>query len=456
MALIFSDDSDSPQDTSKRPTASQMKPFRPQDTLVENVGPFESAVRGFASGSTGGLVPKVGAAISSLWDSRSYPQILHDYLERDKAAQINHPVISTVSNVAGSVPLTAATGGGGAARQVATNAALGAANAYGNTEKEGMAAAREAGQGGLVSGSIAAMFPILGKIFGGATEAIKGSNSPKKIADAAMEYKDKVLVPPSTVKGMPNAGKEALTELNMPIKTAPVPGRPSAPVTDAQLRKLIEEDPYMLGDTTLKQVIGTHNAKAPSLGKTLSDVVVPSLGTGAAAAGGTYYMTDGDIDKSVKAGVGGTLAGIAGSGWRAARQPTAKLRMPERPEPGQIAGPMKPVTDIPTGLPPNLDYIGDAVQNATHTNIVQGGARNAQAVTKEPTSPFGVLTDWLDHSKGADNPAVEEKAKEAEQISANGTPEDKRKAAMELQNTPDGRAVTNQESKRRFIDDEEN
>lgn len=430
MAVIFSDDEDTPIDQATGKTASRpvsTKPFRPQDTLVENVPMWESALRGGISGATANLAPKAAAALSSIGSDKSYTQILHDYLERDRQAAIANPVTSTVSNIAASVPTAMVTGGG-----ILPNAALGAANSWGATEKTGATGALEAGKGAAVGGTIAALFPMLGKIFGAGKDIIKGSANPEKLADAAIKYKN-APIPPAPQMG-PRSGKNAWVELN------DMASPNNVKLDDDVVKQLIQKDTSTIKKPTWEQVVKTHNASAPGVGETIKSIAVP--GATGAAAGGAFagYKSDWDPGAMAAGALGGaTLAGT-GAKWGASKSLASKLRAPE---------------EAATALGSGAYNLGEAIGQTGKTIATQQGSRNFEAVNDQPTSPFGVISDWIDHARGASNPAVEQKAQEAQAASESGTPEDKRRAAMELQATPNGRAVTNSDDKRRFYDDED-
>jgi hypothetical protein len=69
---------------------------------------------------------------------------------------------------------------------------------------------------------------------------------------------------------------------------------------------------------------------------------------------------------------------------------------------------------------------------------------NAQLNT--PTSPFSKLSNYL-------NPKVQEKEQQVAPILESGSPDEKRKAAMQLQGDASGRAVLNTSSRYRYLED---
>jgi len=102
---------------------------------------------------------------------------------------------------------------------------------------------------------------------------------------------------------------------------------------------------------------------------------------------------------------------------------------------GKVPTALEFVKDVGKAMPANtVRVLGSTLVDASETNI--GSAL-----------PFGALTSYLKQAAGATNPAVQQVAEQAQGIADSNDPDAKRKAAMVLQDTPEGRAVGNSSSR---------
>lgn len=441
----------------------------------------DAAVRGFAQGATLGLAPRISAGVNTLMSGGNFGDRLKQYLAADKAASEAHPVISTVGNIVGGAPSMIASGGGGVLSQVGKQAAIGALGGAGNSAESDLSGiARDAATSGAVSGAMTGAVPALGKVAGMGLDTMRGKASPKAITEAAIEFKNAASAPVSGVTG-PKSAQEIQNDLrktynNLPKVNAqgvetdvrhaaegglPLTGGTAAARGDNVMREMTHgyQGPDLPLDTSIKnlptdwadlqQIVNAHNVKnAGEAGRT----VLGSAAGGAALAGGsTYIGTGGDLDKSLQAAGGGALTGaIAGGRYNAVRN-TSKLRMPGDTGMGDAAN--KWVGAATAAAEKTLPGTSSSLGGAANAELAQAASGDIKEKLNVPSSPFGKISDYLAQSSGSNNPDVQAAAQQA-QAAVDGSEDDnaKRKAAMALQSTPEGRAVGNSDSPTRVFE----
>jgi hypothetical protein len=335
----------------------------------------DAAVRGFANGATFGLAPRISAGVNSMFGDGTFKDNLSQYLKDNKTAEAAHPVISTATNLAASAPSLIATGAGSIPAMAGKSALLSGADTFGNSDASGMDLAKDVAVGSAVGGTVGAALPLVGKAGGAAYDFFKGTPNKQYINEAAKRF-------------------------NQP---------------------------------TVEGAVAEHNARnAKKIAANTTDVIRDTIAGGAAAGGATFIATDGDWDKTGKAG----LAGAVGTGlYKKSGKgiDATKLRMPDTRGPG-VLGNAIDKTLTPLRVAGEQDLSGHIRSNI--------GA-----------SPFSRLTDFLSQSDDTTNPEVQQQAEQAQQQVDPNDPDSKRKAAMNLQTTPSGRAVGNSDSKFRYLDE---
>ena len=386
MAILdLEDDGKKP---TKVPVTKQVEPG-----FLEPGSRSDAIIRGFSSGATLGLAPKISAGINSLFGNGDYKSNLKQYLDANRTAQETHPTASLVSNAVGSLPSTIAAGVGSLPMQIAKGAGMSALDTYGNTTKTGMDAAKDVAQGAAIGGGTTAALPVLGKIAKGATNLVVGTSNPTKLAAAVSKLGDKApMVPPSYA---PQSAKDAYR----------------------------------------KEIIDMSNAA--NKGSALKEILPEMAKQSVYGAGAGFVGSGGDMDRALQGGIAGATSGALTGGSRVLSGDSAKLRMP--------------------GKADELTSILDAGVRSPAAGVVnQFFGQQMAGVAKElggtSTSPFGKLTDYMKQAQGTTNPAVQQVAEQAQQIADSNDPDAKRKAAMVLQDTPEGRAVGNSSSNVRDLD----
>lgn len=350
----------------------------------------EALTRGFAQGATLGLAPRISAMLSP----GKFGDNLKQYLAANQVAQEAHPGYTLAGNLAGGAPSMIYGGAGTLPVQIAKGAGMSAADTLGNSTKTGADLAKEVATGGAIGGGATAALPILGKVAKGVTNLVVGSPSTEKIAAAAVKLGDKApMKPPSYA-------------------------------------------PQAAHDAYHKEIIDLSNAA--NKGSALKEILPEAMKQSAYGAGVGYVGSGGDVDAALKGGIAGLTTGALTGGSRVLGGDTAKLRMPGK-------------SDELTAI------IDNSVPNLAAGTINQFVGQQVGSPVKEAagisTSPFGRLSDYIAQASGSSNPAVTDAAEQAQAAVGDATDEDaKRKAAMALQSTPEGRAVGNSSSNVRDLD----
>ena len=154
-----------------------------------------------------------------------------------------------------------------------------------------------------------------------------------------------------------------------------------------------------------------------------------SAATGAATgAVPTYLTTGGDLGATVTAGLAGAGYGAV-QGGRYAMKGSEKIRLPN-PEVPETFG----------------SRLGERGMGAVRQLGERAIGSDVNEQLSAPTSPFSKLSNYL-------NPRVQEKEQQVAPILESGSPDEKRKAAMQLQGDASGRAVLNTASRYRYLED---
>jgi hypothetical protein len=449
-------DENGPIYSDQTPSGSANVQKDPKSEKAEEPGWFmpgsksEAAVRGFSQGATLGLAPRISAMLSP----GSYGENLKQYLAADKAASEAHPVVSGVANLVGGAPSMIASGAGSIPAQIAKQAGIGALSGAGNAQEGNVA--RDAATGAAISGAMAGALPA---VAGGAKSVynmFKGKADPKAITEAAIKFKNAPRAPSAGVTG-PRSAQEIQNDLKKTYDTLPIVnkrgveidvkhaaegGKPlTGGIAEARGDDLMRElthgyqgpklplDPNIKNLSTssedLRQIINAHNVQnATGAGRT----ILGSMAGGAAlGAGGAALSSGADLNTTLAGAAGGAASGALGGARYNAVRNTSKLRMP---------------MDTP-----NIPGAGFA--NAEISNAVGNEVKEKLDV---PRNPFGKLTDYLGQSSGSNNPDVQEMAQAAQEVADSNDASAKRKAAMVLQTSPEGRAVGNGDSPTRYYE----
>jgi len=384
----------------------------------------EAGVRGFANAATFGLAPRISAGVNSLFNGESFGKTLKDYLAADKAAQIAQPGASLAGAAVPTLIQAAATGGGSLARQAGVNAAMGATNAVGNSDKSGVALAKDALTGGAIGGALGAGPGLVAKgATAGANAFAKNaaiSNIENLIATKPPGWKQTLeKIVGDTSKNLKKENTSLIQEAKHAVTAFKEPGRISQ-YSD------VAKDAVKSTSAPLSQLAGDA---AKTVGKGA---------LGAAATSGINYALGSNVDPTTAA-VGGALLGahnVAGKMLGNVAKNTAnKIALSNVPEVLAKAG---------------TSAIGGAVNQLG----TQAATKDIAQTFDQPTSPFGKLTSYLTQAAGSSNPEVQQAAEQAQVIADSNDPDAKRKASMVLQSTPQGRAVGNSTSSFRDLEPE--
>lgn len=385
----------------------------------------EAAVRGFSNAATLGLAPKISAGIRSLTGAGEYKDLLSEYLAADRAAQAAQPGASLAGNLVGAAPSLIATGGGGLASQVAKNAALGGLNAYGSSEESGVGLLKDVGTGAGIAGGLTAAVPMAGKVIKGATNVVRGTPDKGKIAEAAGNFVSRTEPMLVGDKAQRSAIEQVWSKLGLEDIGMSRQAFEDAVSKDPTIINKLANDPK-----ALETIITQHN-KSNTGGRYTK--IAKDVAIGAGGGGVTGFVgSGGDLDATMTAAQLGAAGGLATGARRALTGPNAKLRVPG------VAEDTTP-----------LSSIGQAAQTATNvakTAAIQAASKDLSEVTGTSTTPFGKLTNFLAQANGSNNPAVNQQAALAQRLLETSDPEEKRKLVMQMQATPEGRAVGNSDS----------
>lgn len=379
----------------------------------------ESIVRGFGNAASFGMVPRISAGVSALMGG-DYDTALKDYIAADRAARAANPMASLAASAIPTAIQAFATGGGSLLRQAGVNAAQGAAQAFGSSEKSGVELAKDVALGGTTGAAVAAVpgltfkgtqmaadritRPALAQAFSKLDDLIK--NKPPGWQDDAAAMlgttKDQMKRDGVTVKQTVKALKDELetkAPLNLTAADMPAVTRPMIKSVSPKLSQLSKE-----------------------AGKTIAGAAV-----GAGLGAGANYATGTNIDPLLAAAGGATLG---------ATQATQNLL-------GQTAKSAAARFATSPGMQ-NIPKTasGRAVGAATQ---MLAGATSRQV----SDSPFGKLSDYVSLVRDSENPEVMAAAEQADAMG--GELEEQRRIAMQLNSTAAGRAVGNMDSPLREV-----
>ncbi len=372
----------------------------------------ESAVRGFANAATFGMAPKISAGANALlgkvapdtFGTQDYGTRLKEYLDADKAAEAANPVTSTIASLVPNAIQAVATGGGSLARQAAVNTGLGAVNAYGNSEATNpLNADVLAGAG--TAGVLSAAPGLIGKGIGKAADAISGKTINSTIADVNKimtekvgDWKDAAARRMGTTTAEMKRDGISLKDLKETFKEYLTANRDNP--LDLQM------DDEVLAPM-IKDVLKKTTPSAVDVAKDVGKTVLGGA-AGAGAVGAANYGVGGPMDPAMAATAGAILGG-----HRAAGNLTDHI--------GKKAAHAISTTNF---APVAEKYASKPVGALTQLGV-QAATKDITEAAGASTSPFGSLSDYL---------------------KAFNTPDDKRKAAMDLASDAEGRAVGNTDS----------
>ena len=377
----------------------------------------EAATRGFANAATLGLAPQASAFVNTLmglFDGgkvSDYRQKEQEYQAADKAAAKANPGSYYTANVAGSLPTMIATGGGSLARQVGTNAALAGINALGSSEHTGLGAFTDAAGGAVAGGAIAGTLggagQVISKVADRATKTRAGNNLSNLLADIEIAQRN-------TPSRVPALEKKLNSIVSDPQFTKI--GATDKMVAQEAIEALDDGTKFagnkLYSDLTNKVIDKT----TPGVVDTLKDVGKSALWAGGAAGAATLMGGGDPVNAAENAAKWAAMGGVAGAGKNALIKGAAKLATSDTPEIVSKYGPA----------------------------VSQYGIESASSALP---NPFGAISDYLQHAEDAKNPDVMRAAQEAQaKVDAEEDEAAKRRAAMSLNATPVGRAVTNTDS----------
>lgn len=385
---------------------------------------WESLLRGAIQGSTMGFGDEAQAAIRALspiqinateggWPTIGKNEDFGEYKKLRDAERANNatsaadnPGTTLVGNIAGSLPQGIA-------------AARGATLAGGNMLKQAMGAGKVGAKIGAIQGL-------------GNTEDI--ANVPQVAQDVAVNTG---LGAASNAAAIPIAKgvSTGLNKLSMDKLAALLKKNPSMPAT----AQAAEASIPATATSVLPQIsmpalgalggMGYRNIQSDNPTDWSTDPYSAAIDTGIAGAGGAALGVAAKYGTKIGGTVAGKTADLAKQGYNAARAKTD-------PWVNKIADNERETVDMLKGY---LGQAGEVVDNlATH-----GTSNKPMAQTPSATQTF---SDYLKNTKSG-NPQVQQAAKQAEQAVGDGADDAvKRQAAMELQSSSTGRAVTNTES----------
>ena len=100
-----------------------------------------------------------------------------------------------------------------------------------------------------------------------------------------------------------------------------------------------------------------------------------------------------------------------------------------------------------------MGFPGTDLLGAANAEIGQAAAGDIKDKFGVVGNPFGRISNYLAQVSGNDNPQVQQAAEQAQAAIGDGTDDEaKRKAAMTLTGTPEGRAVGNSNSPTRIFE----
>lgn len=392
----------------------------------QTVDPFEAAVRGFSNAATFGLAPRISAGVNSLIGNGSYNDLLTEYLARDKAAAQQYPKTTLATSLPPQLLQAVATGGGSIPRQLAVNAAMGAANAAGNApaNQSAIDTAQAALRGGVTQAALAGAIPAVAVGAGKLAQrnALNTANQGIQQAEQILRtrapgYKDQAL------KMVGSSAQEATQQGQTPREIINAVkeelNNPGLGITPAQ----------SLSDMS-SAVRPLVQAQTPTWGQIAKDTW-DTVKQGAVSAGGGALM-----NAASGSPVNPVTAALAGGAFGAGK---AALNVAK--EVGTNLGNKYAMTGAPEAV---SQFFTHPATQAAGTMIGQQTTPYVNQVTGTPSSPFSNLINFINQSS-SDNPAVQAMAQQASNIDPTDD-EAVRKVGMQLSASPAGRAVTNSDS----------
>jgi hypothetical protein len=383
-------------------------PKSKKDEPTEEPGWFQpgsksdAAVRGFANGATFGLAPRISALLNP-GDTKAN---LKAYLENNKVASNAHPGISLASNIVGGAPALLATAGGSLARQGATNAAMGAVDAYGNSDKSGYDLVKDVATGGALGGVLAT---LPGSIVKGGVKAAENSTKNTIITTMKSLLKDK---PPGYEKVLERVVNSTEPKL---IKEIGI----TLPEAGQHLVNLLEKRKTFTVNSLEPAARAVIAEATPSWGKIVGEATKTGAEgvLGGVIGGGLNYVAGSPVDP-LTAALGGAAVGAHGAG----RQMIGEL--------GTRIGHKVALSPIPAKI---LAAGATPAAGVVNQLVTQAATKDASEVAGGSPGAFGGLSDYLSAAQSSED--------------------DKRKEAMKLQSTPEGRAQTNTDGKITDLDE---
>jgi hypothetical protein len=175
----------------------------------------------------------------------------------------------------------------------------------------------------------------------------------------------------------------------------------------------------------LSKILDNHNLSRENLGG--RTVMGSALGGAALGGAGGFWSSEGDLKTTLGGAAAGAMTGAHSGGMYNAVRNTQKLRMPSEP------GSLSKLAEGP---------LGKLVNQETST-LWSGDVKDKLETS---TNPFAKLSNFLTSAQESDNPDVQAAAEEADASVDPNDPDSKRKAAMKLNGSATGRAVTNTDS----------
>jgi hypothetical protein len=372
---------------------------------VPDVDKTESAIRAFANAATFGLAPRASALINtglgkvapSIFGDQPYSDRLKDYLDADKAAQEQNPKTSFVASAAPQLLQAVATGGTSLARQGVTNTALGALNAAGNA-REGEVL-KDATTGGLTAGALSVLPTAASSLVNSIAKKYTAGTIAKPLEDL--------------IKNKPKGWQDEIAKYYGMTKKELAEQFGSVERAGKELGELVR-------DTGKKGRVEPKLSDIPEATQSIVESNIPSFKdiakqtlkttgsgiTGAVGGAGLNYALGSPVDPTQAALAGAGLnafRGVQKLGGEAVKKGVMGIAKSEWPEKMYEFGSR------------NNGIIGAVNQMASQA----GGAQATDA------GGFRRLTDYL-----SDLPE-----------------EEKRKQAMQMSATPEGRAQSNDDSK---------
>jgi hypothetical protein len=330
----------------------------------------------------------------------------------------------------GGLPATLATAGGSLLRQGATNAAMGAVDAYGNSNKEGYDLARDVAAGGTIGGVLSTAPTMAIRGVDKAVETVTKSNAARSVEDLLKnkphEWKkqlEKILG--STESEFKKEGTSVIQQAKEFVTSMKEKGPNAIKVSDLTIDSGKNKGNMVLEGIEATQPTWSRIGKEGL--KTAGEGVV-----GGVVGGGINYLAGNPVDPTTAA-----LGGAAVGAHSAGRQFLGELGT-------RVAGKV-----AASGLPTKLLNAGASEVGGVLNQLgTQAVTKDAQELTGGSSSPFGALSNYFSAARtGADLVTPNNEPTNIDSSTAEAEQDQKRKDAMKLQSTPEGRAQTNSENR---------